>query len=88
MHWPYCFNLLSVLGLVAGDISASVKAVSDTLKHAFEASTSDISQTAEQQLADQLKAADSTLHGAAEDVASKLPKNNSILYASRTPVCH
>ena len=63
-----------------------MEAVSDTLKQTFETSTSKISQAAQQQLDDQIKAADKTLHSATEDIASELPKNNSILYASSKPV--
>ena len=65
-----------------GDISASVKAVSSTLKATVQTADSKVSQAAEQQLADQIMAANSNLHSAAEDIAGKLPKNNSILYVS------
>lgn len=70
----------------AGDISAPVKTVSDTVKATVQTTHSKVSRAAEHQLADQIRAADSTLHSAAEDIASKLPKNNSMIHVPDKPV--
>ena len=63
-----------------------MKAVSSTLKATFQTANSKVSRAAEEQLAEQIRAANSHLHNAAEDIASKLPKNNSVLYVSGKPV--
>ena len=74
-------------------ISASLEDVSDTLRATAQSANSKISRAAEEQLAHQITAADSTLHRAdstlhstVEDIASELPKNNTVLYISGKPV--
>ena len=70
----------------AEKVSASLKNASDALKATAQSANSRISRDAEQQLTDQIKAADSTLHSAAEDIASELPKNDTTLYVAGKPV--
>ncbi|CAL5222676.1 g5075 [Coccomyxa viridis] len=78
--------------LLGERISASLEDVSDTLRATAQSANSKISRAAEEQLAHQITAADSTLHRAdstlhstVEDIASELPKNNTVLYISGKP---